>query len=57
MTCIQLDGLIASYCSAELPPPQLEDFYLHLAHCRDCALHVQNYRKVVNLLKEERKTR
>lgn len=57
MTCIQLDGLIAAYCNAELDPQQWEAFYLHLAQCRDCTLHVQSYRKVVKLLKEERKTR
>jgi len=55
LTCSELDGLVDLYLDYNLPPDQLAAFYRHLCQCADCGGYLYSYRKVVSLLKEERR--
>lgn len=55
LTCAEFDGLVDWYLDCNLPPDQVAAFYCHLCHCEDCAEYLYSYRKVVSLLKEERR--
>jgi anti-sigma factor RsiW len=55
LTCLELDGLIDLYLDGNLSQDQLAAFHRHLGQCPDCGGYLYSYRKVVSLLKEERR--
>ena len=56
MTCMEFSGLVCPYVDGTLPADQLPGFYSHAVECRECLTYLRNYRRVVALLKEERRT-
>lgn len=55
MTCMEFNGKVLSYVECTLSPKQLAAVYTHAAGCPECGNYLQNYRRVVILLKEERR--
>ena len=55
LTCAELNRLVDMYVGCNLPEGQLAGFYCHLCHCEDCIGYLYSYRKVITLLKEERR--
>jgi hypothetical protein len=55
LTCAELDTWVDLYLDCNLPHDQLTAFYCHLCRCKDCGGYLYSYRKVISLLKEERR--
>ena len=55
LTCAELGRLVDLYLDCSLAQDQLAAFYRHLCHCADCGGYLYSYRKVISLLKEERR--
>lgn len=55
MNCTEFERWIARYLDCDLPTDQLAAFYSHAVVCLDCREYLHRYRKVVILLKEERR--
>lgn len=56
LTCAEFDASITQYLDTSLPLDRLPAFYLHACVCEDCRTHLACYRKIVALLREERRT-
>lgn len=55
MTCAEIDNLVTPYVECALPRELMRNLYGHLWRCEDCRTHLNCYRKVIELLREERR--
>jgi len=55
MNCKEFECWIARYLECDLPMDRLAAFYSHAVACVECREYLHSYRKVVILLKEERR--
>jgi hypothetical protein len=55
LTCAELGKLVDLYLDCNLPQDEVPAFYCHLCQCEDCSGYLYSYRKVISLLKEERR--
>jgi hypothetical protein len=54
ITCADLDRLVPRYLNSDLGDGQVAALYAHVAQCDECRSHLERYRTVVMLLKDER---
>lgn len=55
MSCYELDRYIPDYLECKISVDDLASFYLHLCECEDCRCYLTQYRRVVLLLRQQRR--